>query len=230
MAFYACSESGILGVETPETLRVLQECYHNIKLRENLFHSSYLPSLVAIDQQNKIVEVVRNEIILTTYQPIPLVRYNLHDKGMLLRRTDINKVLKKFGKQELFLNDSDEYLCIFGRTAVHEGWLLTPEDIRLGIEKCDRYDALNGYFMYKERKEDTRYVIHIIFHTRDKMPIQKKQKAELMKKLHIYIKTIAMVRANEQKLTTALKLDITYLSEKNNKKKYKSGKVNYFLD
>jgi len=122
---YGTADTGAIGMESLRSigLRVL---LHNSKaLREALGISETVPNLYHIYARDAYLETVEKELIITRWQGIPLIRYNLHDKSEILRWRAINNVIKdiKFDNeyrplQALVVNNPNlpDLLAIYGRS------------------------------------------------------------------------------------------------------------------
>lgn len=83
VGFYACSDTGILGQRLIHN-DLLKLAAVNPKICQAVFHSELTPSFVEYNPLAKYLECVDGEIYITANQPMPLVRYNIHDRGGLI--------------------------------------------------------------------------------------------------------------------------------------------------
>jgi phenylacetate-CoA ligase len=156
ISFYGTTEAGMIGFETPEINSVINHCINNSRLRKELFDSLTLPTLVQVDFEKKFIEIKNGEILITTDQPVPLVRYNLHDIGSLLQVSYINNILQKYNLPILNKAPSDNLLVIYGRNINNT---FSIEDIKFALEPLILSGKINNEFQYKEIKKNNKIII-----------------------------------------------------------------------
>jgi phenylacetate-CoA ligase len=95
---YGATDLGTdLGFEMPITVFLRRQLKENKELRKGLFgdDSGNIPMLFQYSPMKVFVEVVDSELIATANSGIPVVRYNIHDKGGLVSYKDLLKILGK---------------------------------------------------------------------------------------------------------------------------------------
>lgn len=89
--------SGMAGFETALTILIKRLASQDNKLCLSLFGSSQLPTLLQFIPMSYFIEEIDGEIILTAKSGIPLVRYNIHDRGGVISFQRMIKILSSFG-------------------------------------------------------------------------------------------------------------------------------------
>ncbi len=156
VSFYACSDTGIIGAETRGIIDLLDMCDADDTLCQSLFNASQTPSLVQYDPTKKFIESIDGEIIITANQPMPLIRYNIHDRGGVLQADTVREVFKARHKHTPKTFTGDNYVYIFGRIdAVKLTANIYIEDIKYCLERSHIYEKLTGHFQYGIVKSKT---------------------------------------------------------------------------
>jgi len=214
--FYACSEAGILGVETIKTKAILEKCLTNKSLLNDLFLTDGMPTLILVEQSRVFIEVINSEIVISVDQPIPLIRYNIHDRGMLISGSEINEIMKKYNLN-LTVENSDVFLCIYGRNQRKKpnDITLTIEEIKNIIEDPEYEKYFTGYFTYSE--EEKNIVINLII--KENILISKKLLKNLNNKIFNEINSLISLKNKE------INLNLSFEQGKNH---YKNGKLAYY--
>jgi phenylacetate-CoA ligase len=80
LSVYGSADTGILGVESFPLIKVRQFLSQNPTVaREVGFTSGVIPNLYHAQTDGNFLEIVDKELVVTKWQGIPLVRYNLED-------------------------------------------------------------------------------------------------------------------------------------------------------
>lgn len=157
---FGSSEGGIAGAETSLCIYVRQECKNNPNLNVQLFNDTRTPSIVQYNPMSKYFESVDGELVLTTINGLPLIRYNTKDAGGVSYLSDFISELEKNGldpKKDLENANSKiswqlPILHLFGRsdmTATIYGLNVYPENIRSGLCSKNVRDLVSGRFFLK---------------------------------------------------------------------------------
>lgn len=230
VGFYACSDTGIIGTETPFTIKVLQKANQTRKLCRALFNSSKTPSLAAYNPHIKYLESVNNEIVITANQPVPLIRYNIHDRGGLLSYSEIQAVFKSVKLKTPPNNGNDQhFVYVAGRS---DSVLLTAniyiEDIKYCIEHSKFSNFFSGKFKYgTEETSGLHKRLKIVLYTNRGKKLTKSQKRDFEEEFYKLL-----LEANDdfkmiQEGTKILKFKFTYISDE--KVEFGSSKLHHFL-
>jgi phenylacetate-CoA ligase len=86
LSVYGSADTGILGVESLPLVRVRQYLSKHPALAQKLgFTSQVIPNLYHAQIDDVFLEVVNDELVVTKWQGIPLVRYNLEDRVQIFQ-------------------------------------------------------------------------------------------------------------------------------------------------
>lgn len=84
------ADASIMGFETPETILLRKKLFQDNALNSKLFNSERIPAIAAFIPNHRFFETVGDELLITADRSIPLIRYNIHDKGGVF----VNKKIK----------------------------------------------------------------------------------------------------------------------------------------
>ena len=76
-----------------------------------------IPTLFQYNPAGSFIEEINEEIVLTTKNATPLVRYNIHDKGGIIKFREMEEILKKYGYDYKKL--IKKYLCFCSMVQVY---------------------------------------------------------------------------------------------------------------
>ena len=97
-SLFATSDAGIVGFETPLSILTRKLILKNSSLKKKLIGNVNDISLVQYNPMAKYIEIVDGEIILSSFGAVPLLRYNIHDKGKVI---DYLELLKAFEDENI---------------------------------------------------------------------------------------------------------------------------------
>ena len=220
VSWYGSTEAGMIGFETKEINEVIQLALIHDDFRKVLFGTYNLPTFVGVDYNQRFIEIVDNEIIITADQVVPLVRYNSHDKGRLISGNQIISVLNKF-KFHIpgVIPEETVYLAAYGRNFAEKTFSI--EDIRYILDKIHIYSKFSNEFQYNENMKDRIIEVTIILYKKTRV-------------IPVKLTTLIKARFNEelQKIITVKKKIIINLIIKDIEKAkgYKYGKLRYLLN
>ena len=99
-SIYGCADAGMLGHETPVSILARRIYNQRPKMRQAVFGTDILPSIVQYDPERRYFESVGDELVFTSRAGIPLVRYNIKDTGGVLSYDDmITPIADRFSKE-----------------------------------------------------------------------------------------------------------------------------------
>jgi phenylacetate-CoA ligase len=227
LGFYASSEAGIIGIETQETVDVLEYAEKDARFSEALFGNQVPPTFVTYEPRSRYIEEYKGRIILTVDQPVPLVRYDTKDRGGVIDGYFLMKTCKDFGyKCSSSLKDK-KFVYVFGRTdAVRLLSDIYIEDIQYCLQNSRYSDKFTGKFRYGLKEAGLRNMLSVIVYTRSGGQLPRRQ-AKLFKVE--FEKNLAKINPDFKMVSSGIKFafDIKFTSESG--KQLKSGKFNYFL-
>lgn len=95
LSHYASTEFMLTGHESPESVTIRRTAAANERLCQKLFQSPTPPDLFHYDPTLRYIETNENqELLFTAWSGIPLIRYNLHDTGTILSRTEMEEAFE----------------------------------------------------------------------------------------------------------------------------------------
>lgn len=92
---YGSADAGMLGNETPLSILARRVYNKNPRMRQRVFKTDILPSLVQFDPTRRFFEEVGGELVFTAESGIPLVRYNIKDTGGVLSASEVMDPIKE---------------------------------------------------------------------------------------------------------------------------------------
>lgn len=95
--------TGTVGFGSPMTGLIRKLAAENKSLLKDLFDAEHLPSLVQYNPMGYFVEIVEGEIVVTSGGGIPLIRYNIHDRGGVIPFDQMMESLKSHDYDPLAL-------------------------------------------------------------------------------------------------------------------------------
>ncbi|MBE7195700.1 MAG: hypothetical protein INR66_24890 [Gordonia polyisoprenivorans] len=119
---YGTAEAGVMGHETPATVRIRRAARPGTLLAWKLFgdKGTRLPTFVAVDPESRYVEVVEGFLLFTIDSTMPLIRYRINDRGGVFTADRLRAVLTVCGYPELAedVDPAAVYVVLAGRTDV----------------------------------------------------------------------------------------------------------------
>lgn len=175
---YGSAEASIMAHETPFTIMLRRMAHTNGACYKKLFgDSSYMPTLAQYNPSLKYFETVNNELILTSYAGIPLVRYNIHDTGRITKFSELRAVAKEYipkNERTSIFSWQLPAVQVYGKsdlTISFYGLKIYPENIKTTLENREVLRWLTGKFamFVKDRANGTKYW-QINLEVKSKMP------------------------------------------------------------
>src|SRR3989344_3595939 len=98
ISLYGSADALVLGHETPLSIFIRRESLKDQKLYYEIFgEESTLPALVQYDPDDTYFEEIDGELVITAPMAIPLVRYNIHDRGKIISHIAMKDLLIRYG-------------------------------------------------------------------------------------------------------------------------------------
>lgn len=197
---YGAADVGMsVGREYPISVLIRKLAYCNKKLAADLFGThSVLPSLLQYNPSTFYIETDQNgEILFTVKAGIPLVRYNIHDKGGVIEFDQMLRILKKhdidiYGKLKSYGYSKGDiwqmpFFYVFGRsdgTISVGGANIYPENIEAAFYHQDT-KLINAHKLTLEIDENMNTKPSILVElTPDTKPLNESETIMLGQKLH----------------------------------------------
>lgn len=229
VGFYACSDTGIIGTETRFTIDLLKQAADNPKICQALFHSEITPSFVSYNPLAKYLECIDGEIYITANQPMPLVRYNIHDRGGLLTGEQVKAVCSHYSIPFDESADNSHFVYVFGRSdSVKITANIYIEDIRYCIEHSSHSHKLSGHFKYGTVPSSrTRYRMKIVIYIKTGASFTAKEQHDFSKEFYSNLMKANNDFSMIQSGTKIEPFQFVFLPDEPDK--YKTSKLKYFL-
>jgi phenylacetate-CoA ligase len=171
-SIYGTADAGVLANETPLSIAIRRFLSARPSVARELFGESRLPTLAQYDPSSRYFEVIDDSLIFSGDNGIPLIRYNILDRGGVLGFQEMMDFLADHGFDPMAqLNgDSDPkskiqnpkyrdlpFVWVFGRsdfTISFFGANIYPENVSVGLEQPEIREWVTGKFVLQS-KEDT---------------------------------------------------------------------------
>jgi phenylacetate-CoA ligase len=171
-ALYGSADAAVLGHEWPLSVAVRRQAAAHPDRAAALFGEPRLPSLLQYDPVQRYFETLDGELVFTAATGIPLMRYNIHDRGGLLPAAEVRTWCRAGGDDPIADLAADRapnlpFVYLFGRsdfTVSFYGANVYPENVQAGLETAALRDRVTGKFvMYviHDSEQRERLAIHI---------------------------------------------------------------------
>lgn len=148
---YGSSDGGILAIETPLSIELRRHLEKHPDLQKQVLGHSLgsPPALFQYDPAFIAFEEIAGELVLTADLDLPLVRYNIHDRGRVLSYDAMMALVGELPAQPW---DGWQYpfVSVSGRTDVavnFYGVKVYPEVIQKGLQAASVREHLSGSFV-----------------------------------------------------------------------------------
>lgn len=96
---YGSADAALMAFESPESISLRSFFAKHPKKSRERFNDERLPSIYSFNPSIVHFESVDNELCITKYSSVPLIRYNMHDVGGLLE----NNMVYLFGREKFMV-------------------------------------------------------------------------------------------------------------------------------
>jgi phenylacetate-CoA ligase len=168
-ALYGTADAGVLGNETPLSIRIRRFLAERPEAARQLFGESRLPTLVQYDPLARYFETVANAegggqtLLFTGDNGVPLIRYHIADNGGLIGYDEMLRFLAelKFDPQADLGGHGWRgvhrlpFVYLFGRagfTVSYFGANIYPENISVGLEQPGIRELVTGKFVLQAKE------------------------------------------------------------------------------
>jgi phenylacetate-CoA ligase len=216
MNLYGTADAAIAGHEMPLGTLVRTLFNDNPDRCLDYFGTSYVPSINQYYPFFKDFEIREGEVVFSSYNnAVPLMCYNIHDRGKILMFEEMIEIVKSFGISEKEIEKlvgKDmlwrlPYIALYGRSDLSVtiyGLNIYPEHIKTALEQDSIKEIVTGRFVMetKNRKDDHSQYLFINVELNDGVEISE----ELNKKLQDTIKeTLKRVNVEFRHLSKSIK-------------------------
>lgn len=95
---YGITDTGLSGMGTALTNLIRDLAFKDEKLCRDIFaQTDYVPALFQFNTKAYYMEENNGEVVITTKSTTPLVRYNIHDRGGVVKFRKMGEILSKHG-------------------------------------------------------------------------------------------------------------------------------------
>lgn len=176
MNLYGTADAAIAGHETPFGTFFRTLFSEDTERCLKFFKTSYVPSLNQYYPFLKYFQIEGGEVVISTYNcEIPLLRYNIHDKGNIIPFNKMVGVINSFGYSEKDVEKITgrpiwrlPYVYLYGRSDLSVtlyGLNIHTENIKIALETNGLIDLTTGKFVMETKnreKDQSQYLlIHI---------------------------------------------------------------------
>jgi len=194
---YGVTDTGLLGQGNALTNLIRDLAHKNEKLREELFgKTDSVPSLFQYNTGVYFTEEYNGEVLFTTKSATPLIRYNLHDRGGLIKFRDMEEILKKHGydykklmKKKGLTEDfvwQQPFIYCFGRrddTVIIGGANVFPEQIAPALFN-EKVKDIHSFKLATEFDKEQHQLFYVLLELKGGVSYNKKQLEKMKKKYH----------------------------------------------
>lgn len=219
VGFYASSEAGILAEETPSLASLAQRTESMEGFNKKLFNSSIPATLFAYMPQVKYLEEHKGELLITSDQPVPLIRYNIHDRGEIRTKKDLQKICKEFSVDYSDLDLPEWSVFVHGRSnAVVMTANIYIEDIKFCLEHSEFSQRFSGFFRFGVNevegfKKQLKVVVYLRSGQKMNQEEQEVFREEFITNLFTVNSDLSALKGNQEYLSTIAPVEISFLSE-----------------
>jgi len=165
VSIYGTADAGSLGHENPFTVMLRKLAGDHKEFKKELFGEiSFIPTVVAYYPNQIFFELINGELVFTVKSGIPLVRYNIKDRGLLLSNKYVFSVLKRHKLERHLPKDLKKWrnplIVLKGRNDVSVTFYalnIYPENLKAGLEDDSALSLVTGKYVARtEHSKDFR--------------------------------------------------------------------------
>ncbi|WP_245966562.1 phenylacetate--CoA ligase family protein [Sphaerisporangium album] len=155
-SLYGTADAGVLGNETPVSIRARRFLAGRPEAARELFGDSRLPTLVQYDPVSRYFETRDGTLLFTGDNGVPLIRYHIADEGGVVPFDAMVEFCRKHDFDPTAGHSGDEavpklpFVYVFGRslfTVSFFGANVYPENVTVGLERADIGEKVTGKFV-----------------------------------------------------------------------------------
>lgn len=149
-ALYGTADAGILGNETPLSVRIRRFLGTHPVAAAELFGGQRLPTLLQYDPADRFFETINGTLAFTADSGVPLIRYHIDDDGGVLPHDHMLEFCRRHGMPPETTGPDLPFVYVFGRS-IHAvsvyGANVFPETVTIGLEQPEICDWVTGKFV-----------------------------------------------------------------------------------
>ncbi|MEV6342890.1 phenylacetate--CoA ligase family protein [Actinoplanes sp. NPDC051851] len=151
-SLYGTADAGVLGNETPLSVRIRRFLASRPDLAAELFQDTRLPTLVQFDPADRFFELAPDgTLAFSADGTVPLVRYHIADEGGVLSHAELTAFCLSHGFDP-GPGPALPFVYVFGRslfTVSFFGANVHPENVTVGLERPDVSEWTTGRFVIR---------------------------------------------------------------------------------
>ncbi|MGH6934401.1 MAG: phenylacetate--CoA ligase family protein [Dongiaceae bacterium] len=168
-SLYGTADAGVLGNETPLSIRIRRFLADRPEAARRLFGESRLPTLVQYDPLDRYFETVPGadghggSLLFTGDNGVPLIRYHIADSGGTIGYDEMMRFLAEWKFDPLADLGGHgwrgvhrlPFVHVFGRadfTVSYFGANIYPENISVGLEQPEIRELVTGRFVLRSKE------------------------------------------------------------------------------
>jgi len=200
-----------MGFSSPLSSLIINLSSKNKMLAKDLFNSENLPSLVQFSPLGYFIEEVGGEIVINYMSGVPLIRYNIHDKGGVISYEKALEILKNhnYDIEKLLMKDGYSknkiwkwpFVYTFGRkdnVISIGGANVYPENIEPVLYRKEM-EKINSFKLGVETSEEGEMRFVILVELKKDKKVSGKTLTDLEDRYHdIFIVRLLKVNADYQ--------------------------------
>ncbi len=163
MNLYGTADAAVAGHEMPLSILIRKLFSKNAERTQDFFSKTYVPSLNQYYPFFKYFQTENGELIFSTsHNEIPLLKYNIHDRGNIISYENMLEIARSFGYNTNDLNKLVgkqllwrlPYVYLYGRsdfTTTLYGLNIYPENIKAALETPAIRHLCSGKFVMETK-------------------------------------------------------------------------------
>ncbi|GII66041.1 phenylacetate--CoA ligase [Sphaerisporangium krabiense] len=164
-SLYGTADAGVLGTETPLSVRARRFLAGRPDAARELFGDSRLPTLVQYDPESRYFETRDGTLLFTGDNGVPLIRYHIADEGGVVPFDAMLEFCRAHGFDPAAGHGPGEavpelpFVYVFGRsmfTVSFFGANVYPENVTVGLERADIGEKVTGKFVLRAEEDADR--------------------------------------------------------------------------
>lgn len=196
---YGAADLGMsVGREYPISVLIRKLANHNKAMARDLFGEESIPSLCQYNPATFYIEEVKKELIFSCQAGIPLVRYNIHDRGGIIPFTRAIKIVRTYGYDPIKLLLDRGYTLrdiwrlpfffVYGRsdgTISIDGANVYPENVETALFQIAEIRMINSFKLQKAIDDKFNERVKILIELRkDNETSDKQKRIKIQDKFH----------------------------------------------
>lgn len=166
---YGSSELLLMGLETLDAIALRRNLDAQPQINQEIFQESIVPSIFQYHPLFRYIESKEKALLYTSWSGIPLIRYRIEDKGMVLPQKEFDRMRKQLNLDTVTTPNTEPswslpYLALFGRldkTALFDGINIYPEHIHKSLNAPAFLPSITGKFVIDTRGEGPKLISYL---------------------------------------------------------------------